>query len=149
MKETGTGRYDSADFHIQMEKCILNSKSQAMPSKVLPVPPEAFDSRAGTEITWLGGAGILLNVRGTALLIDPLLTGFDMPTLFNCPLRPEDIKHLDAILVTHIDISWNRAVRHYYRTEDKMFSAGSPFKNCRCGKRKNKVYWRLRAGKPR
>ena len=103
MKETGPGTYDSTDFHIQMEKCILNSKGQAMPSKVLPVPPEAFDSRTGTEITWLGGAGILLNVRGTAVLIDPLLTGFDMPTLFNCPLRPEDIKHLDAVLVTHID----------------------------------------------
>ncbi len=103
MKETRPGTDDSAGFHLQREKCVLNDKGQAMPSKVLPVPPEAFGSRPGTEITWLGGGGILLNVRGTAVLIDPLLTGFDMPTLFSCPLRLDDIKHLDAVLVTHID----------------------------------------------
>lgn len=103
MKETRSGRNDLTDTHIQMEKCILNDKGQAMPSKVLRVQAEAFNSRADTEIIWLGGAGILLNVHGTVLLIDPLLTGFDMPTLFDCLLRPEDIKHLDAILVTHID----------------------------------------------
>lgn len=86
-----------------MDNFILNGKGQAMPSGVLPVTPEAFGPRTGTEITWLGGAGILLNVRGTTVLIDPLLTGFDMPVLFDCPLRPENVPHLDAILVTHID----------------------------------------------
>ena len=86
-----------------MEKFILNEKGQAMPSKVIPVTPEAFGDRAGTEVTWLGGAGILLNSRGTSVLIDPLLTGFDMPVLFDCPLRAEDVPHLDAVLVTHID----------------------------------------------
>ena len=103
MENTGNIRPDPTDAHFRMEKCILNEKGQAMPSKVLPVPPEAFDAREGTAITWLGGAGILLNVRGTTLLIDPLLTGFDMPTLFDCPLRPEKVRHLDAVLVTHID----------------------------------------------
>lgn len=86
-----------------LEKCIINEKGQAMPSKVLSVAPEAFGLRNCTEITWLGGAGILLNVRGTTLLVDPLLTGFDMPLLFECPLRPEQVTHLDAVLVTHID----------------------------------------------
>ncbi len=86
-----------------MEKYIFNDKGQAMPSKVLPVTPEAFGPREGTEITWLGGAGILLNIRGTTVLIDPLLTGFDMPVLFDCPLKPENVADLDAVLVTHID----------------------------------------------
>ncbi len=101
--EKVTGNYDPADISARTEKYVLNEKGQAMPSRVLPVTPEAFGARTGTEITWLGGAGILLNVRGTVLLIDPLLTGFDMPTLFDCPLRPEDVKRLDAVLVTHID----------------------------------------------
>ena len=101
--EKVTDNYDPADISARTEKYVLNEKGQAMPSGVLPVTPEAFGARTGTEITWLGGAGILLNVRGTVLLIDPLLTGFDMPTLFDCPLRPEDVKRLDAVLVTHID----------------------------------------------
>ena len=88
---------------VSEEKYLINGKGQAMPSKVLGIPPEAFGPCTGTEITWLGGAGILLNVRGTTLLIDPLLTGFDMPTLFDCPLRPEQVTHLSAVLVTHID----------------------------------------------
>ena len=86
-----------------MEKIILNEKGQAMPAQALPMTKEAFGPRAGTEITWLGGAGILLNVRGTTILIDPLLTGFDMPVLFACPLGPEAVPKLDAYLVTHID----------------------------------------------
>lgn len=88
---------------VSEKKYLINGKGQAMPSKVLGIPPEAFGPCTGTEITWLGGAGILLNVRGTTLLIDPLLTGFDMPTLFDCPLRPEQVTHLSAVLVTHID----------------------------------------------
>lgn len=86
-----------------MEKYVLNEKGQAMPSKVIPMTPAAFGPRTGTEITWLGGAGILVNARGTAVLIDPLLTGFDMPVLFDCPLKAEDVPRLDAYLVTHID----------------------------------------------
>ncbi|MBR2263117.1 MAG: MBL fold metallo-hydrolase [Firmicutes bacterium] len=86
-----------------MEKFIYNEKGQAMPAQVVPVTKEAFGPRESTEIRWLGGAGLLLNVRGTTILIDPLLTGFDMPVLFDCPLKPEDVPSLDAYLVTHID----------------------------------------------
>ncbi len=103
MDYTNPESSDPAKSRVWMEKCILSSKGQAMPSKVLPVPPEAFGLLSGTEITWLGGAGILLNVRGTTLLIDPLFTGFHRPTLFECPLQAKNVTHLDAVLVTHID----------------------------------------------
>lgn len=86
-----------------MDKYIINAKGQAMPGGVKPVTAAAFAPRKGTEITWLGGAGLLLNVRGTTILIDPLLTGFDMPVLFDCPLTPANVPSLDAYLVTHID----------------------------------------------
>ena len=86
-----------------MEKYIVNEKGQAMPSRVVPVTAEAFGRREGTEVTWRGGAGVLVNSRGTTVLIDPLLTGFDMPVLFDCPLATEDVPRLDACLVTHID----------------------------------------------
>ena len=64
--EKVTGNYDPADISARTEKYVLSEKGQAMPSRVLPVTPEAFGARTGTEIIWLGGAGILLNVRGTA-----------------------------------------------------------------------------------
>ena len=86
-----------------LEKFIINGKGQATPAGTVPVGPEAFGPCGGTRITWLGGAGVLLNARGTTVLIDPLLTGFDMPVLFDCPLKAGDVPRLDACLVTHID----------------------------------------------
>ena len=86
-----------------MGKFVINAKGQAVPGGVIPVTREAFGPQAHTTVTWLGGAGILLNIRGTTILIDPLLTGFDMPVFFDCPLKPEAVPRLDACLVTHID----------------------------------------------
>lgn len=86
-----------------MEKFVRNEKGQAVPTKVLPVSAEAFAPMEHTEITWLGSAGVLVNTRGTVLLMDPLLMGFDMPLLFEIPLKAEDIPRVDAYLVTHVD----------------------------------------------
>lgn len=86
-----------------MDKFIINARGQATPAQVVPVSAAAFAPRGDTQVTWLGGAGLLLNVRGATILIDPLLTGFDMPVLFDCPLKPEAVPRLDACLVTHID----------------------------------------------
>ena len=86
-----------------MEKVIYNKKGQAMPAGTIPVKQEAFGKLDHTEVTWLGNAGVLLNVRGTTMLIDPLLMGFDMPLLFDIPLTPEGVPELSAYLVTHID----------------------------------------------
>ena len=86
-----------------MQKYTKNEKGQAIPCAVSPIPPEAFSETEHSEIRWLGGAGIMLNLRGTVLMIDPVLRGFDMPLLFEMPIQPEQILRLDAVLVTHID----------------------------------------------
>ena len=86
-----------------MKGYIINEKGQAMPKTTLPVGPEAFAPIDHTQIRWLTGGHVMLNVRGTTMLIDPLLTGFDMPLLAEPPLRKEDVPALDALLVTHID----------------------------------------------
>lgn len=82
---------------------VTNSHGQAAPTRVLPMGADALDPRSDTAIWWLGGAGILVNARGTTLMIDPVLGGFDMPVLFEAPITPEDVPELDALLVTHID----------------------------------------------
>ena len=42
-----------------------------------------FEGRGDTGVVWLGMAGVGINVRGTVLLIDPLLVVYERP-----PARP-------------------------------------------------------------
>ena len=54
-------------------------------------------------LRWLGMAGFLINSRGTILMVDPLLGGFDMPVLIDFPVAADSVRRLDAVLVTHSD----------------------------------------------
>ena len=80
-----------------------NEKGQAIPPASQPFGKEAFESTGHTVIRWLGNAGFLINSRGTCLMVDPMLKGFDMPLLINMPIAPKDVPHLDAVLITHCD----------------------------------------------
>lgn len=62
-----------------------------------------FNKIEDTRIYWICNGGVLINSRGTCILIDPLLEGFDMPLLVDPPLLIKDIKHVDAVLITHCD----------------------------------------------
>src|SRR3954451_22424542 len=64
---------------------------------------EAFEADDGTVLRWLGMAGFLINSRGTTLMVDPLLGGFDMPVMIDFPIAPDEVPRLDAVLVTHSD----------------------------------------------
>lgn len=83
---------------IKMEK-----KYQAKAPETQPFGVEAFGASNKTTLRWLGMAGFFINSRGTNLMIDPLLKGFDMPVMIDFPISPEDVPHLDAVLVTHAD----------------------------------------------
>ena len=85
-----------------MDTITYTPSGQAMPAKTLPIPPEAFSS-PGTSLYWLGGGGALVVSRGTSIMIDPVLEGFDMPLLIDQPLTPEGVPSLDALLITHVD----------------------------------------------
>lgn len=80
-----------------------SSKGQAMPELVCPIEGSAFDHISHTEIRWLGNAGVMINCRGTVLMIDPILKDFDMPLLFDIPIRVQDVPRVDGVLITHID----------------------------------------------
>lgn len=85
------------------QSVIYTPKGQAMPSKVQCFDRESFSDCDNTQIRWLGNAGFLINSRGTTLMVDPLLQGFDMPLLIDMPIKTESVPHLDAILITHSD----------------------------------------------
>ena len=73
----------------------------------------AFAPRENTTVTWLGGAGFLINCAGTIILIDPLLSVRpEDPELSECglklkinlPLFANKVPKVDYILYTHADI---------------------------------------------
>ena len=76
---------------------------QAKAPATQPIAAEAFEPTEGTVLRWLGMAGFLINSRGTTLMIDPLLEGFDMPLLIEMPIDAAAVPRLDAVLVTHSD----------------------------------------------
>lgn len=45
----------------------------------------------------------MINTHGTTLMIDPVLSGFDMPLLMGMPIEEARVPHLDGILLTHCD----------------------------------------------
>jgi L-ascorbate metabolism protein UlaG (beta-lactamase superfamily) len=78
-------------------------KYQAKAPKTHPFGAEAFEAIHDSTIRWLGSAGFFINSRGTTLMIDPLLEGFDMPVMIDMPIMPKNVPHLDAVLITHSD----------------------------------------------
>ena len=84
-------------------KVDKNEKGQAVPSATIPLTKKDFESIDNTTVYRLGNAGIFINSRGTNIMIDPLLEGFDMNLLIEMPIFPKDIPTLDALLITHDD----------------------------------------------
>lgn len=81
----------------------INEKGQAVPEKTEFIPQEAFGKISGTKIHWLGSGGAMINSRGTVVMIDPVLSGFDMPLLIEVPITEDQVPRLDGILLTHCD----------------------------------------------
>lgn len=84
-------------------KIEKNEKGQALAPKTIPMTSDAFGKNNSVDIYWLGGGGAMINSYGTIVMIDPLLEGFDMPLLRQSPVLTQDVKHVDGVLITHID----------------------------------------------
>ncbi|RCW17769.1 MBL fold metallo-hydrolase [Streptococcus gallolyticus] len=81
----------------------FSKDGQAMPEKTVPISQKAFEKIDHTDVYWLGNASILINSRGTIIVIDPILDHFDMPLLIDLPIASTDIPQVDALLISHID----------------------------------------------
>lgn len=80
----------------------MSEKQQAKAERI-QMDASDFAPRNDTAVYWLGNGGAMINCRGTIILIDPLLKGFDMPVMTEAPFQPEDVPHADAVLITHCD----------------------------------------------
>ena len=98
---------------------------QASAPPTVHMAAEDFSDCGKTTVFWLSGAGVMINSRGTVILIDPVLfadqeidltfitspvgIGDDDPLhrrtfrLVDPPILPEEIHTLDAVLYTHSD----------------------------------------------
>ena len=90
-------------IHLQAQDTVKLKKYQAKAPKTQPFGASAFKKSKKTTLRWLGMAGFLINSRGTTIMIDPLLEGFDMPVLIDFPIAAKDVPRVDAILATHGD----------------------------------------------
>lgn len=88
---------------LAQAQVAYNEKGQAIPPQTQAFGKEAFFPTRNTVIRWLGNAGFFINSRGTCLMVDPLLVGFDMPLLIDVPILPTEVPALDAVLITHSD----------------------------------------------
>jgi L-ascorbate metabolism protein UlaG (beta-lactamase superfamily) len=108
------------------DSLIKAKKYQAKAPKTQPFGKEAFQKSKNTTIRWLGMAGFLINSRGTTIMVDPLLEGFDMPLLINFPIKTNAVPYLDAVFITHADndhfsvptnVGMAKVVKSYHSTQ--------------------------------
>lgn len=85
------------------DSSFVVKKRQAIPPSTQSFGIEAFGNINYTSIRWLGSAGFFINSRGSTIMIDPMLKGFDMPLLIDMPIKAENVPQLDAVLITHCD----------------------------------------------
>ena len=69
-------------------------KYQAKAPATQPFDAKAFKKSKKTTLRWLGMAGFFINSRGTTLMVDPLLGGFDMSVMIDFPIAAKDVPHL-------------------------------------------------------
>lgn len=85
--------------------------SQVKAKDTIKLTEEAFTQQDNTRLYWLGGAGFLLNVHGTILLVDPVLTmkpgerrcETGSPMLVDYPIDAHELPRVDVVLYTHSD----------------------------------------------
>lgn len=91
----------------------MTSQFFAQQLQPVPISAAAFAKQESTTVTWLAGAGFLVNCRGTIIFIDPLLSvspddeniseaGLELK--IPLPLKAVDVPRVDYVLYTHSDI---------------------------------------------
>ena len=109
-------------------------KYQAKAPSTKPFGAKAFKRSNKTTLRWLGMAGFFINSRGTTLMVDPLLGGFDMQIMIDFPIAAKNVPQLDAILVTHADndhysVPTNRDLKSVTRAFHSTIYVDSLMKN--------------------
>ena len=125
-----TGNLTWRDYRDFMFKDLAARK----PAKDIPVqeiqPLSEAPSADTFRYTWLGHAGILLEVGGHRILFDPVFNKrvspvqFAGPARFHAPpIKKQDIKHVSAVVISHdhYDHLEKSTVQHFAKAGTKIF----------------------------
>jgi L-ascorbate metabolism protein UlaG (beta-lactamase superfamily) len=91
---------------------LSESKQNAVAPDTQPLESESFAHSTDTFVSWLSGAGFLINSRGTVVLIDPVISmekektdtvEIGLRLRVPLPIEAKDVPNLDAVLYTHGD----------------------------------------------
>lgn len=92
---------------------IIDNKLQAKAPDTFPMSAEDFTQIDSTFVYWLTGAGIMLNSRGTIILVDPILSLISedpplsevegTPQYTMPPIMAKEVIRANAVLYTHAD----------------------------------------------
>ena len=92
---------------------MIDYNLQAKAPDPIPITASDFETSDKTAVYWLTGAGIMLNSRGTVIVVDPILSFISedpylsevegTPQYTMPPIKAKDIVRADAVLFTHTD----------------------------------------------
>jgi len=94
-------------------KFMFENNNMRKPNFEIPIEEisiEAFSNKISDELSiiWLGHATTLINIDGTIILTDPMLTKWASPIdwigpkrFFDSPIEIEEMPILDAVLISH------------------------------------------------
>ena len=97
----------------------------------IPIGPKAFGPSDTTSFWWLGGAGFLINARGTLIAIDPAISlepgttdrsEFGLRLLAPHPIEATEVPRLDLVLISHTDPDHLAPI-----TAPELFRTGATF----------------------
>lgn len=110
--------------NIDNKEIKIEKKYQAKAPPTQSFAAEAFKESDSTTLRWLGMAGFFINSRGTTLMIDPLLGGFDMPIMIEFPIKTSEVPHLDAVFnIGELKVTLT-PVDHAWQNENPEFAEG-------------------------
>lgn len=128
VNQTPTSMAMGARASTSLARDMLRRDHNRKPVKIArpaPLHIQEFLSSAKPQVMWLGHSTILMNIAGTIILTDPILSNRASPFPFagpkrsisELPMSAKDLPDIDAVLISHdhydhLDYATIRAIRH-------------------------------------
>ena len=112
---------------------MFTAEKTTPPSPLPEVKPDLEEFIQPTDslkVVWFGHSSFLLNVQGTIVLVDPVLSPYASPVFFFSRrfqptiVEPEDLPHIDYVVISHdhYDHLDMPSIEHFVDTDTKFLA---------------------------